>query len=100
MQFAATRIAHWFGVRDFFIVRLASIRLTQIANAVRAAVGNNHILVRVSFLFTTVMQSLFFRVFRALTATFRPVNDVITRVPRMVFVRGKLVRVSFAPSRA
>ena len=49
MQFATTRIAHGLGIRDFFIVGLTNIRLTQIAHAIRSAVGNDHILVRVSF---------------------------------------------------
>ena len=95
MQLAAARIMHWLVVRDFFIVGLTDIRLTQIAHAVRSAVGNDHILVRVSFLFAAVMQCLFFGVFRALAAAFRAINDIIVRTTLLFFMPGKLLWIAF-----
>jgi hypothetical protein len=95
MQLAAARIGYGFGVSDFFIMGLTGISLTQIANTFRAAVGDDHILVTVGFLFAAVVQCLFFRFFWTLATAFRAVNNVLARVPLAFLVLDKLLRVSF-----
>jgi len=95
MQLATARINHSFGVRYFFVVGLTGTSLTQIADAFRPSVGNEHVLVTVRFLFAAIVQRLFFRVFRALAAAFCAINNVIARATLAFFMLGKLLRVSF-----
>src|SRR5512135_1470215 len=68
----------WIGdalfVGDRLVGRLADIGATQEAERFPSDRGDDHVLVAVGLLPTTIVQGLFFRVFRPLAPAFRAVN--------------------------
>src|SRR6185503_231349 len=69
IQDRSRRIANRFDIHDLFVMHVPGIGLTQIAHAFGLGIDHHHVLVTMRFLLTTVVQGLFYRVFRALTAT-------------------------------
>src|SRR5438309_7681424 len=78
----------WIGdaflVGDRLVGRLADVGATQEADRFPLDSGDDHVLVAVGLLPATVVQGLFFGVFRPLAPTFRAVNDE----PRLRFRSG------------
>jgi hypothetical protein len=69
----------WVGdallIHDPFLVRLAHLGRAQETDLLVAGTDDHHVLVGVRLLLATVVQGLFFRIFRALATTFGPVDD-------------------------
>ena|SRR5271170_4382566 len=76
------RIGNALVISNRLIVRLAGNSLAQEANPLTGYIRDDHVLVAVRLLLPTVMQRLFFRAFRPLAATFRPIDDE----PRLALV--------------
>ena len=92
IQDRARRIANRFGIHDLFVVHFPGIRLTQIAHAFGLRIDHHDVLVTMRFLLATVVQGLFYRVFRALAATIGAVDNQLRRFLLAPFMAGKLVR--------
>jgi hypothetical protein len=76
-----------FLVGDLLVGRLADASATQEPDAFPWDIGDDHVLVAVHLLPATVMQGLFFGVFRPLATPLRAVDNE----PRLRFARGLAV---------
>src|SRR5215207_4295593 len=70
-------VGNVFRFGDLLVMGLAWIGLAQIRNSFFLEGGNHDILLTMDFLLTTIVQSLFFRIFGSLTPPFGTVNDGI-----------------------
>lgn len=91
----SVRISNPFSIRRLLVMCLARTGGTQVGDPLRLRVNNDHILVTVGLLLTTVMKRLFFRVFRPLSATLGTINDVITSRAGVAFSNGELTPIPF-----
>src|SRR3954470_23767878 len=75
VQYRPRWIGDAFLVGDRLVGRLADVGATQEVDRFALDGGDDHVLVAMCLLPATVVQGLFFRVFRPLAPAFRAVND-------------------------
>ena len=75
-------------------MRLAGAGWAQVSHPLGPGVNNDHILVAVRLLLATIMQCLFFRVFRPLAAALSAIDDVIASLDCSALRNGKLMSVT------
>lgn len=95
MQGNVFRIRNLFCIGDLLVMRFAWVGLAQVRYPFSLGGGNDDVLVAMDFSLAAVVQSLFFSLFRSLTASFRAVNNRIDRVGLLVFFGFELLWVAF-----
>src|SRR5690242_16188557 len=84
IQGSLWRVGNPLRIGDLFLMRLARMCLAQVVNPLTPSVDEDHVLVAMLLLTSTVVKGLFFRVFRPLATPFRAVDDE----PRVRLGRG------------
>src|SRR5215208_4068625 len=89
VQGGLRRIADPFLIGYLFVMRLAGVRLAQVANPLAPGIDDDHVLVAMLLLAPAVKQGLFLRVFRPLTPPFGGVDDQSRCFPGSALGLGK-----------
>src|SRR5512137_20470 len=71
----------WIGdlrfIGHLFVMRFASMRWAEITHALRPPGHDDKVFVAMNLLFATVVQGLFFSVFRPLASSLRTIQDIV-----------------------
>src|SRR5207248_1381971 len=88
-------VADALALGHLLVVRLACIGAAQLADPLAGGVDNDDVLVTVGFLLPTVVEPLFFWVFRALAPPLGAVYDQLRRLVLLPLVLREPLRVAF-----